>query len=747
MKCSNCGTDNLKRAKFCEKCGQSLAPGNICPKCGHKNKPTAVHCIECGTNLTQPATAKLIQETPEIKKDDSAKPKRAISPLVWVLGGVLGVVILVLAGILMGLIKIPSPPKPETSILPEFVVSAWKGAYDLQATNPAITSTASTGQVIQESQSKYVRALFNCDEKGKSPVYATTTDKIQDYIGWTAATQTQSADFLRYMHFTVTVNDNPANYQGPFSNEIILDQQKSIYYSSPLVTLPALAAGTHHIRTEITWMQKIYDGEGYYGPGTSNAKLVGNCTVIVAPADTADGQKAVNDNVNRVVVKACTPFVNKPDCDARNGNWTVNPFTNEEFCTCDANNPKQECINNNGAWFEKKQHCTYQKENWAICAPFQTKDICESMDQTWQVNEKTGEEYCVCDDQNPRQECENYDGKWDDVIQKCSFKGGDVGDDQIKTGCPDILNYTGGNILGNTREAWLKSCVGRGGYMDYDKNWNNICICPDAGSAQPTCNWINAGTDGKQISHSIDCSTYKDNCSVKIKYGDAFEIKDFSYKVVIKLKNGKTISSTRPGAPSSSLCNTWKKGELSCELLNNESKYGYPEMKGAEDVQDIYLCSTRCCVDLKKLESGSVPLLGLASNCPLNGDLSASIKEWKSNGNITMQIKNNSDWTVGSFETNLKDAKGADWTTLTCKRNTNDSKIMVCTGAAVGKTGAGSMSFTFNSDSGTCSIQDLTFPIPCARPCSGTCCPQGYTCCGCGCQFLGSSGSCSSACS
>ena len=49
MTCSNCGTQNILGAKFCETCGTQLASG--CPNCGTQNNPGARFCRECGTSL------------------------------------------------------------------------------------------------------------------------------------------------------------------------------------------------------------------------------------------------------------------------------------------------------------------------------------------------------------------------------------------------------------------------------------------------------------------------------------------------------------------------------------------------------------------------------------------------------------------------------------------------------------------------------------------------------------------------
>ena len=49
MRCTNCGSENLAGARFCEACGTTLA--RMCPSCGHEVGPTARFCSECGAPL------------------------------------------------------------------------------------------------------------------------------------------------------------------------------------------------------------------------------------------------------------------------------------------------------------------------------------------------------------------------------------------------------------------------------------------------------------------------------------------------------------------------------------------------------------------------------------------------------------------------------------------------------------------------------------------------------------------------
>jgi ribosomal protein L40E len=662
MKCPNCGTNNAKGAKFCEKCGNSLVETNICSKCGHKNKPTAKHCVECGTSLVRP-TAETKTPTPsEEPAPITAKAKGKISPLVWVLAGVLGI-ILVCAGIfLLGLIRLPVPPQPDTSTLPQFIVSAWTGVYNFQTTGSFSLLGADTG-------SKYVEALFNCDEKKKSPIYATTGVRIHDYVSWMASTQQQVTDFQKNVKFDVYIDGVKAVFQGPFKYEVKQNEQKTGYVTPVLVVLGSQAAGTHHIRTEITWVQKIYDGESYYGPGGNTEKIVGNCTLVITPPSTgaAAGQPPADQ----------APVVVQP----------------VQWGGCERNVSKAECEKDGGTW----------------------GGLFEQM----LPNAILGERYCICknDPQDPVKRdktwCESQGGIWMEAHKGCSFMNP----------CAAIKDEV--------------TCEARQGSIITDKEGaytgvagSTVCICPSF-TKYPinSCSITNQITVSDMI---YDSKT--GHFRIEISQPTGFPADSYFDIKISKNNDQKGVFA----------CQSSGINKMSCErdYVPSEAE----DFTGA----DLNICrDVYCCVNLGKfdIKTQSGNLFTLTGNCPVSGDLSAAITEWKPNGALTMEIRNQLEWSVDTFTTDLKDAKGADWTTLTCKRKDNDPKLMVCTGMAVGKTGTGSLNFSYQGDSGKCNLQGLSFPIPCARPCRGTCCPQGYTCCDCGCRFLGTSGSCSSACS
>jgi class 3 adenylate cyclase/tetratricopeptide (TPR) repeat protein len=55
MRCSKCGTDNLRTNSFCAKCGTALA--KHCAKCNGENPPTSDFCGKCGASLGEQVAA------------------------------------------------------------------------------------------------------------------------------------------------------------------------------------------------------------------------------------------------------------------------------------------------------------------------------------------------------------------------------------------------------------------------------------------------------------------------------------------------------------------------------------------------------------------------------------------------------------------------------------------------------------------------------------------------------------------
>jgi len=81
MKCPHCAAENKDAAKFCGKCGQSLATpsapdenAKVCPGCGHGCKPDAKFCPKCGHNFGAAPPAENTATTPAEAPASAATP-------------------------------------------------------------------------------------------------------------------------------------------------------------------------------------------------------------------------------------------------------------------------------------------------------------------------------------------------------------------------------------------------------------------------------------------------------------------------------------------------------------------------------------------------------------------------------------------------------------------------------------------------------------------------------------------------
>ena len=75
MRCANCGAENLAAARFCQSCGQSLTPNNICVACGAEVPVGSRFCNGCGAPMRLDARDQYESEVPETADPLSAWPE------------------------------------------------------------------------------------------------------------------------------------------------------------------------------------------------------------------------------------------------------------------------------------------------------------------------------------------------------------------------------------------------------------------------------------------------------------------------------------------------------------------------------------------------------------------------------------------------------------------------------------------------------------------------------------------------
>ena len=97
---------------------------------------------------------------------------------------------------------------------------------------------------------------------------------------WLARTADQIQQHLDHAEYEITVDGIPLNnwaeYQGAPGQE---DGNWVVYWYVPF--LRELRAGEHRIEYRATWRERIFDGIGFYGPGSTTPSETGSCTFTV----------------------------------------------------------------------------------------------------------------------------------------------------------------------------------------------------------------------------------------------------------------------------------------------------------------------------------------------------------------------------------------------------------------------------------------------------------------------------------
>lgn len=75
MKCPHCQTENLDKARFCKRCGQSLQAEAICTYCRHKNIHPEKFCEQCGQPLVSEQTTQSTQIPPQYALERKPSPE------------------------------------------------------------------------------------------------------------------------------------------------------------------------------------------------------------------------------------------------------------------------------------------------------------------------------------------------------------------------------------------------------------------------------------------------------------------------------------------------------------------------------------------------------------------------------------------------------------------------------------------------------------------------------------------------
>ncbi len=418
------------------------------------------------------------------------------------------------------------------------------------------------------------------------------------------------------------------------------------------------------------------------------------------------------------------------------------------------------------------------------CSPKIAKDFCQNTGGTWTVNQGVGEEYCLCDKNNPKEECETNDGLWlGDDEKLCTY---------LKVPAPNPPCYPtySKDQCNSVKADWMVNQTTGEDYCLCDKSnpkgeceksrgiWmekEQRCSLREL-AAQAQLNWEDGCKDLKTID---DESYFKSQNDVEKYYTDCqarggFVDGHYQYPFCIcptkdttsSLKCDWVNDVVQPG-------NVQHKFD-GCQYYNNYYKSRYCDLDISTQTGDFifkqqsqiptvviklkkpinnglsYIWDTclsenghvKCRIAIGDVKN-SIPaenieeiylcndlccidLLKLEkegkSACPSPSNLNVEDFKWGQKGKISFGLRNTLAWQVDKIDPIiLKDSQGKDWTKdVEGTLNESDKNLMDCKGWAKFKSGSGSLGFSIGSDNQTCTVTDVKFAIP-------DLCPQGTT--------------------
>jgi predicted amidohydrolase YtcJ len=121
---------------------------------------------------------------------------------------------------------------------------------------------------------------MNCDRRENSPLHLTENDYVQTYIKWAAKTADQVNDYIEAENSEVFLDGEAIN-STTTHGVVGFMEDGGLYYVQSNFDVGNLSKGNHTIRTVIGFDNKVFDGFGWYGPGTDTPTVDSTCTVIV----------------------------------------------------------------------------------------------------------------------------------------------------------------------------------------------------------------------------------------------------------------------------------------------------------------------------------------------------------------------------------------------------------------------------------------------------------------------------------
>jgi hypothetical protein len=121
---------------------------------------------------------------------------------------------------------------------------------------------------------------MNCNRRENTTLHLTENDYVQTYVKWAAKTADQVNDYIEAENSEVFLDGEAINSTTTHGVVDFIEDSR-LYYVQSNFDVGNLSKGNHTIRTVIGFDNKVFDGFGWYGPGTDTPTIDSTCTVIV----------------------------------------------------------------------------------------------------------------------------------------------------------------------------------------------------------------------------------------------------------------------------------------------------------------------------------------------------------------------------------------------------------------------------------------------------------------------------------
>jgi len=149
----------------------------------------------------------------------------------------------------------------------------------VQASAPSLTQTLPPAATATPSLPAVSIDIYDCGTKRGQTVDVGLFQPVVLASRWEAKTQAQIRDHLQAANYSITLDGAQISWVN-ISDAVYLSD-KGYYRVSYTAPVGVLSPGKHLVERTITWAYQIFDGWGYYGPGSKTPTEHHTCVIYV----------------------------------------------------------------------------------------------------------------------------------------------------------------------------------------------------------------------------------------------------------------------------------------------------------------------------------------------------------------------------------------------------------------------------------------------------------------------------------